>query len=148
MCSVDVLNSMICVEGSEESVPEVLSQKWEVQSSIFSWLIEISLNIFSKLSNIIFTKVIRTCNLLSKRAQSSFPLIQPSFVKFTQLAQFAKTSNAWQYMELVIVGGISGTESSVAYLVEHQTYNPRACVLLPPKFWLVVKFFKLICSIC
>ena len=27
--------------------------------------------------------------------QSSFPLIQPSFGKLTQFAQFAKTSHAW-----------------------------------------------------
>ena len=33
-----------------------------------------------------------------------------------------------------------GTESSVAYLLEHQTYNPRASVLLPPKFWSEVNF--------
>ena len=37
---------------------------------------------------------------------------------------------------------IWGNESSVAHLVEHQTYNPRAWVLLPPKFWSEVKFFS------
>ena len=31
--------------------------------------------------------------------QSSFPLIQPSFVKLTQLAQFDKISNACQWHE-------------------------------------------------
>ena len=35
--------------------------------------------------------------------QSSFPLIQASFVKLTQLVQFDKISHAWYYMELVIV---------------------------------------------
>ena len=34
--------------------------------------------------------------------QWRFPL-KPYFVKLTQLAQFAKTSHALQYMELVIV---------------------------------------------
>ena len=77
-----------------------------------------------------------------KREQWTFPLIQPSFVKLTQLAEFAKTGHAWQYMEQVLVWGLGGTESSVAYLVEHQTYNPRAWLLLPPKFWSVVKFFS------
>ena len=38
---------------------------------------------------------------------SSFPLIQPSFVKLSQLAQFVKTSHAWLCMELVIVWGTS-----------------------------------------
>ena len=33
-------------------------------------------------------------------------------------------------MELVIVWGTIGTESSVAYLAEHQTYNPGAWVKL------------------
>ena len=42
-------------------------------------------------------------------------------------------------MQLVIVQGTRGTESSVAYLVEHQTYNPRVCVQLPLKFWSVVE---------
>ena len=32
---------------------------------------------------------------LKSRIYSSFPLIQPSFVKLTQLAQFDKTSHAW-----------------------------------------------------
>ena len=35
--------------------------------------------------------------------QSSFPLIQLSYVKFTKLAQFDKTSDACQWMELVNV---------------------------------------------
>ena len=62
------------------------------------------------------------------------------FVKLTQLAQFNKTSHAWWYMELVIVWGSGGTESSVAYLVEHQTYNPRAWIQLPPSFGQWSKF--------
>ena len=55
---------------------------------------------------------------------SSFPLIQPSFVKLTQLAQFDKTSHAWQFMKLVIAWVIGGTESSMAYLGKYQAYNP------------------------
>ena len=57
-------------------------------------------------------------------SQSSFPLIQPSFVKLTQLAEYDKTSHACQWMTLVNVWGTASTECSVAYLVEHQTYNP------------------------
>ena len=61
---------------------------------------------------------------------SSFALIQPSFVKLTQLAQLDKTSHAWKYMELKIARGTSGTESTVTYLEE----NPRTWVQLPSKF--------------
>ena len=46
------------------------------------------------------------------RQEWSFPLIQPVFVKLTKLAQFDKTSHAWQYMELVIVWSTNGTENS------------------------------------
>ena len=44
-------------------------------------------------------------------------------------------------MELVIVRGTGQTESSVAYLGEHQTYNLRAWVQLPSNFWSVGKIF-------
>ena len=39
----------------------------------------------------------------NKMIQSSFSLIQPSFIKFVELAQFDKTCHAWQVMESVIV---------------------------------------------
>ena len=46
-----------------------------------------------------FTKTRRSPGLNSIaptfRSYSSFPLIQPSFVKSTQLAQFDKTIHAW-----------------------------------------------------
>ena len=46
-----------------------------------------------------FTKTRRSPDLNSIaptfRSYSSFPLIQPSFVKSTQLAQFDKTIHAW-----------------------------------------------------
>ena len=56
----------------------------------------------------------------------SFPLIQPFVVKLAQLAQFDKTSDAYPCMDLMNVRVTATTESSVAYLVEHQTYIPRA----------------------
>ena len=64
------------------------------------------------------------CHLL----QSNFSLIQPSFVKFVQIAQFHKTSHAWQLMELVIGLRHRCTKSSVAYLGEYQTCNLRVWV--------------------
>ena len=41
-------------------------------------------------------------------------------------------------MELVIVWGIAGTESSVAYLGDRPTYNPKVWAQLTSKFgyWL------------
>ena len=72
---------------------------------------------------------------------SSFSLIQPSFVKLTQLAGFDKTSDAWYYVELVIVRGTGSTEISVAYLGEHQTSNPGTWFQLRSKLWSVVNIF-------
>ena len=36
----------------------------------------------------------------------------------------------------------SSTESSVAYLAEHQTFDTRPCLLSLQKFWLVVNIFN------
>ena len=44
----------------------------------------------------------------------------------------------------MIIWGIGGTESSVAYLGEHLTYNPRAQVQSPLMFCLVLNIFSLI----
>ena len=63
--------------------------------------------------------------MLTLGLHSRFPLIQPLFVKLTQLAKFDKPSEAYQYMELLIVWGTASTESSVAYLVRQLTCNPR-----------------------
>ena len=52
------------------------------------------------------------------------------------VAQFDKTSDACQFMKLVNVWGTASTESSVAYLVEHQAWVPAL-----PMFCSVVTTF-------
>ena len=58
--------------------------------------------IFKKSSSqdvMVFKSVLKIIHYI----HSNFPLIRPSFVKLTQLAQFDKTSHPRSYMELVIV---------------------------------------------
>ena len=75
------------------------------------------------------------------RKQEWLFLNSAAFCQIGSIAQFDKTSHAWQFKELVIVFNTGGTESSLAYLGEELTCNPRAWVQSPPMFCLMLHIF-------